>query len=169
MKIHKAPDPEKLHVFAQSLRLWLLDVCVWLAEWLNVKLPRDMRMEMRRELARALRETRMLVFLLAVSRMHIPVVTPRTMRPSSAPPGFRLARRGGGGRGYDRGVRLRGRTLGARLRELRDLFDDLGAAVARMLKHLRKRFRGACLCLSAPVDARLRLLAHVAPMGVDSS
>ena len=59
MKIHKAPDPERLHVLAQSLRLWLLDVCVWLAEWLNVKLPRDMRMEMRRELARALRKTRM--------------------------------------------------------------------------------------------------------------
>ena len=169
MKIHKAPDPEKLHVFAQSLRLWLLDVCVWLAEWLGVKLPRDMRMEMRRELARALRETRMLVFLLAVSRMHIPVVTPRTMRPSSAPPGFRLARRGGGGRGYDRGVRLRGRTLGARLRELRDLFDDLGGAVQRMLKHLNARGRGVALVLFAPVCARLRMLAHVMPICVDTS
>ena len=169
MKIHKAPDPEKLHVFAQSLRLWLLDVCVWLAEWLNVKLPRDMRMEMRRELARALKETRMLVFLLAVSRMHIPVVTPRTMRPPSAPPGFRLARRGGGGRGYDRGVRLRGRTLAARLRELRDLFDNLGDAVRVMLKHLRRRYRGACLCLSAPVCARLRPPTHVSPQCVDTS
>ena len=169
MKIHKAPDPEKLHIVAQSLRLWLLDVCVWLAEWLNLKLPRDMRMEMRRELARALRETRMLVFLLAVSRMSIPVVTPRTARPSSAPPGFRLARRGGGGRGYDRGVRLRGCTLAARLGELRDLFDDLGGAVRLMLKHLRKRFRGACLCVSAPVCARLRPLAHVSPKCVDTS
>ena len=169
MKIHKAPDPEHLHVFAQSLRLWLLDVCVWLAEWLSVKLPREVRMVLRRELARALQETRMLVFLLAVSRMHIPVVTPRIARPPSAPPGFRVTRRGGGGRGYDRGLRLRGRTLGARLRELRDLFDDLGAAVARMLKHLRKRYRGACLCLSAPVGARLRPLAHVVPKCVDSS
>ena len=169
MKIHKGPDPERLHVLAQSLRLWLMDVCVWLAEWLGVKLPRDMRMEMRRELARALRRTRMLVLLLAVSRMHIPVVTPRTMRPASAPPGFRLARRGGGGRGYDRGVRLPGRTLAARLRALRDLFDNLGAAVQRMLKHLRKRWRGACLCLSAPVCECLRPLAHVMPDGVDTS
>ena len=169
MRIHKAPDPERLHVFAQSLRLWLLDVCVWLAEWLNVKLPRDMRMEMRRELAQALKETRMLVFLLAVSRMHIPVVTPRTMRPSSAPPGFRLARRGGGGRGYDRGVRLRGRTLAARLRELRDLFDNLGGAVRRMLRHLRRRYRGACLRVSAPVSARLRPLPRVSPICVDTS
>ena len=169
MKIHKASDPEKLHVFAQSLRLWLLDVCVWLAEWLNVKMPRDMRMDMRRELARALRETRMLVFLLAVSRMHIPVVTPRAERPPSAPPGFRLARRGGDGRGYDRGVRLRGWTLAARLRELRDLFDDLGGAVRVMLKHLRRRYRGACLRVSAPVSECHRPLAHVAPICVDSS
>ena len=169
MKIHKAPDPEKLHLLAQSLRLWLMDVCVWLAEWLGVKLPRDMRMEMRRELARALRRTRMLVLLLAVSRMHIPVVAPRTTRPPSAPPGFRLARRGGGGRGYDRSVRLRGRTLAARLRALRDLFDDLGGAVRLMLKHLHKRYRGAGLCLSAPVCERSRPLAHVSPKCVDTS
>ena len=154
---------------APRYRLWLMDVCVWLAEWLNVKLPRDMRIEMRRELARALRETRMLVLLLAVSRMHIPVVPPRTTRPSSAPPGFRLARRGGGGRGYDRGVRLRGRGLAARLRALRDLFDDLGGAVKRMLKHLRKQDRGACLCLSAPACECSRPLAHVVPKCVDSS
>ena len=146
-----------------------MDVVVWLAEWLNVKLPRDMRMEMRRELTRAHADARLLVFLLAFSRMHVPVMAARIERPESAPTGFRRARMGGEGRVFRRGLRLHGYSIAARLAELRAVFDNLDRAVRRMLRHLRRRGHDAAIVLVAGAAACLRSVADVATMAADTS
>lgn len=170
MQIAKRPDPERLHVLAAALRVWLLDLCVWMAEWLGMRLPRGMRLASRRALATGLRETRLLVFLLAFARLRVPVLVARTMRPLSAPPGFRRARdTGGDARVFTRGLRLTGFSVAARLRALCAIFADLGAAVRRMLKHLRKRWRGPALVMRAAVAAILRALTDKTPRSLDTS
>lgn len=169
MKTRAAPDPERLHVAIAMLRLWLADLCVWLAAWLGVKLPRDLRMELRRDLARTLSQARLVVFLLAFARLKLPALPPATARPLSAPAGCRRARAGGEGRVFRRGLRLEGRTLAARFAALRAVFADLGRAVARMLRHLRRRAPAAAIVLVGAIAERLCGARAAAPAAMDSS
>ena len=170
MQTHKAPDPERLHVLTAGLRAWLMDVVVWLAEWLGVRLPREMKLDLRRELARTLADARLLVFLLAYARLRLPAPVSHASRPLSAPRGCRRARdTGGDGRVFRRGMKLSGFSVAARLRALRDLFDNLGAAIARMRRRLLRRWRGLAIVLVAAAAARAVGVAAPAPAGVDSS
>ena len=169
MKIHKRPDLEKLHIVTAMLRVWLIDVCVWLCRFCNGRPPRFLRLELRRELAEALRDTRMLVFLLAVSRMDIPIGVARIERPLSAPLGCRRAREGGEGRVFRRGVRLRGASIAARFAELRAIFANLGRTVRLVLRYLKRRPRGVAIVLATALAERLCGVADVAATCVDSS
>ena len=170
MKIAKRPDPERLHVLAATLRVWLLDVLVWLGGFLGGTPPRPLRLWLRREIAAALRDTHMLTFLLAFARMTVPVRPARAMRPPSTPPGFARAPMGGGARGFGRAVRLRGLSIPGKLASLRAIFDNLGAVVRKVLRHLRRRrLGGVALLPVAPPASRLAAVAHVAAVGVDTS
>ncbi len=170
MQIHQRPDPERLHVLASRLRLWIADVCVWLAEWFGVQLPRDMRVTLRGDIRTTLAHARVLVRLLAMARWAPTPVRVRTYRPPSASPGFlHTSLFANDGRNIRRAVRLRGRTIAARLAALRDIFDHLGVWARRALKRVNAGPRAPRLVLCW-VDADIvRALARPAVTAVDTS
>jgi hypothetical protein len=167
METRTRTTPEKLNVLAARLKLWLLDVCLWLSEWMGRALPRALRVELRAEIAAALAGVRVLVFLRAVA--HCPPA-PAQHGCAHAPPGFRL--RGvldNDLRNVCRTVKLRGRTIAARLRELRDALDNLDVWIARAVKRLKGGAHGAPFVLCGVSAERLLDLMTAAPAFADSS
>jgi hypothetical protein len=167
MQMHQRPDPERLHVLASRLRFWIADVCVWLAEWFGVALPRDMRMTLRADMRHALAGARVLVLLLAMARWAPTPLRVRTYRPASAPPGFRRTSLfANDGRNIRRAVRLRGRTISARLAALRDILHHLGAWARGALKRVNAGPRAPRLVLCwMRADVVHALAAPAAPSG----
>ncbi len=170
MQIHQRPDPERLHVLASRLRLWIADVWVWLAEWFGVQLPRDMRLTLRADIRTALAHVRVLVLLLAMARWAPPPARIRAYRPPSAPPGFkRTSLLANDGRNIRRAVRLRGRTIVARLAALRDVFDHLGVWARRALKRVDAGPHAPRLVLCWMRTERVACLQTPATAFMDSS
>ncbi len=170
MKTLRRPDPERLHALTARLKLWLLEVCVWLSEWLGRKLPREVRMMMREDMRKALSGARLLVFLLAISRCRDAPLRVLTERPSAAPPGFRRTGAFNNDmRNVSRAVRLRGRTIAARLAELRDVLDNPGAWAQRALKRLLAGPHGARLMLCWMRAARVQTMSVLTPAFADTS
>jgi hypothetical protein len=128
-------------------------VCLWLSEWLGAKLPRPWRIRLRADLRHALRGVRVVVFLLAVAQCDAPKPV-HIERAHGAPRGFRCAGvLNNDLRNVMRMVRLRGRSLAARLAALRDVFDNLEAWVARAARRLMRGAHGARYVLIAAVVA----------------
>ncbi len=169
METHTPTPSDRLHLFAARLKLWLLDVCLWLSEWLGRRVPRAARIMLRQDLREALFGARVVVFLLAISRCGAPKPV-HVERPHAAPPGFRRAGALDNDlRNVKRTVRLRGRTLAARLAEVRAVLDNLDAWAARAVKRLLAGAHGARLLLCVAVADRLLTLPVFAPTFVDSS
>ncbi len=166
----RSPDPERLHVLAAQLRVWALEICVWLAGLVGKRMPRALRIMLREDIREALFGARVLIFLLAVLRRDRTPFMEGTVRLQSTPPGFRRVcddttplRR------VKRAVRLRGRTIRARVAELRDMLGNLDRWVKRMIAHLDVGPHGAGLVLREAIAERLHALGTVAPMFADSS
>jgi hypothetical protein len=169
METRQRTTPEKLNVLAARLKLWLLDLLLWLSEWMGRALPRALRMEMRADIRQALQGTRVIVFLLAMSRCGAAPMHGQR-QPYPPPRGFR--RTGflkSDLRSICRTVRLRGRTIAARLAELRAILDTLDVWIARVRRRLMALPHEARLVLCFALADRLCALTAPAPAFADSS
>ncbi len=151
----RAPDPERLHVLAAQLRVWALEICVWLAGLVGRRMPRAVRIMLREDIREVLFGARLLIFLLAVLRRDRKPFYQRTVHPESAPRGFRRTcddttplRR------VKRAARLRGRTIRARVAELRAMLCNLARWVQRMLAHLERGRMALVWCCAACLPQR---------------
>ncbi len=153
----RPPDPERLHVLAAQLRVWALEICVWLAGLVGRRMPRAVRIMLREDIREVLYGARLLIFLLAVLRRDRTPYWQRTSHPESAPRGFRRARDGATPlRRVKRAIGLHGRTIRARVAELRDMLCNLACWAKRMIAHLERGPHGAGLVLRAVVAEALR-------------
>jgi hypothetical protein len=115
---------------ARELHLWLLEVMAWLMA--RVRPPRFLRLDFQRDIRKARREIRMLIFLSMCSRMTFRVDRPIfTVRPHGIS-GYRR-RRLRLLRAYTRGVRLR------TVRDMRDALRDFDRTVLRAIARLPKK------------------------------
>ncbi|MBT9445337.1 MAG: hypothetical protein IV086_06530 [Hyphomonadaceae bacterium] len=142
-----------LQAHAQSLKLWLLEIAVWLVEAIGLREGRKalhgMRVEARREL-------RQLIFLMMCARMRFRRTEKRRrwMRPPSVPYGFRYAqRRIDMVRLYTRGIALK------TFAEMRRALDDLDAVVLRAIARVPKSISTGRLVITrsggAPAEVTL--------------
>ncbi|MDZ4777214.1 MAG: hypothetical protein SGJ23_10560 [Alphaproteobacteria bacterium] len=115
---------------ARDLHLWLLQVMAWLMA--RVRPPRFLRLDFQRDIRKARREIRMLVFLSMCSRMTFRVDRPVfTVRPHGMR-GYRR-RRLRLLRAYMRGIALR------TVRDMRDALRDFDKTVGRAIARLPKK------------------------------
>ncbi|KAF0181721.1 MAG: hypothetical protein FD160_1561 [Caulobacteraceae bacterium] len=153
MQIFTPVTRTDLQAHAQSLRLWLLEIAVWLLEAIGFREGRialnGMRMEARRELRR-------LIFLMMCARMRFRKAERRRrwVRPPSTPRGFRYAqRRLDMVRLYTRGIALK------TFAEMRRALDDLDAVVTRAIARVPKSISTGRLVITrsggAPADVTL--------------
>ena len=129
MQIRRSlPDTaRKIALFVQSLRLWTLEL---VALWVEMFGGRDGRIALRRKLRQLRRDTRLVFFIAAVSRLTMRAGGGGTRRPRSAPPGAQYRRP------RTRFIRLVTRRI--RLRTL----ADIRAALARFEAHTTRAFAG---------------------------
>jgi hypothetical protein len=132
MQIFTPVTRTDLQACAQSLRLWLMEIAVWLVEAIGFREGRialhDMRIEARREL-------RELIFLMMCARMRFRKGERRRrwLRPPSTPCGARYAlKRIDMARLYTRGIALRS------FAEMRRALDDLDRIVERAIARVPK-------------------------------
>ena len=144
MQIFTPVTRTDLKACAQSLRLWLMEVAVWLAEAIGF---REGRIALNRHRIAARRELRELIFLMMCQRMRFRKADRRGrwMRPPSTPRGFRYARRRiDMVRLYTRGIALK------TFAEMRRALDDLDAIVTRAIARVPKRVCTGRLVICTP-------------------
>ena len=132
MQIFTPVTRTDLKACAQSLKLWLKEIAVWLAEAIGF---REGRIALNRHRVEARRELRELIFLMMCARMRFRKTEKRRrwMRPPSTPRGFRYAhKRTDMVRLYTRGIRLKS------FAEMRRALDDLDAIVTRAIARVPK-------------------------------
>ena len=132
MQIFTPVTRTDLQAHAQSLRLWLLEIAVWLVEAIGF---REGRKALNKHRLEARRELRELIFLMMCQRMRFRKTERRKrwLRPPSTPAGFRYAhRRLDMMRLYTRGVALR------TFAQMRKALDDLERIVARAIARVPK-------------------------------
>jgi hypothetical protein len=132
MQIFTPVTRTDLKACAQSLRLWLMEIAVWMVEAIGFREGRKALLEMRVEARRELRE---LIFLMMCARMRFRRTDRRRrwMRPPSTPAGFRyVQRRIDMVRLYTRGIALK--TFAQMRRALEDLDGIAERAIARVPK-----------------------------------
>jgi hypothetical protein len=132
MQIFTPVTRTDLTACAQSLRLWLMEIAVWLVEAIGFREGRKALHEMRIEARRELRE---LIFLMMCARMRFrkTEIRKRWMRPPSTPRGFRYAhRRIAMVQLYTRGIALK------TFAEMRTALDDLDGIVERAIARVPK-------------------------------
>jgi hypothetical protein len=164
MQIFTPVTRTDLHAHAQSLRLWLLEIAVWLVEAIGFREGRIALHGMRIEARRELRE---LIFLMMCARMRFRKTQRRRrwMRPPSTARGFRYAhRRIDMVRLYTRGIALKG------FAEMRRALDDLDRIVARAIARVPKSMStgGLAICVALAVGAVSAAPAPAA-VGADTS
>ncbi len=166
----RSPDPERLHVLAAQLRVWALEICVWLAGLVGRRMPRALRIMLREDIRDALFGARLLIFLLAMLRRDRTPFYERTLHPPSAPAGFRRVRdHTNPFRRLKRAVRLHGRTIRARVAELRDMLCTLERWVRRVIAQCNAGPHGAGLVLCEAFAETVRDLAFATPLLADTS
>ncbi len=107
-------------------------------------MPRVVRIMLREDIREVLFGARLLIFLLAVLRRDRKPFYQPTSHPQSAPHGFRrVCNDTTPLRRVKRAVRLRGRTIRARVAELREMLCNLARWVQRMRAHLDRGPHGA--------------------------
>jgi hypothetical protein len=152
----------KIDAFAQSLKLWVLELAHWLVMMMD---SRRGRIQLQHLFIEARQDIRVLVALHMGLRLRIHTgrrfSTGHGQR--AAPPGFRVQTR--------RGRRLRLFTRGIALKSLRDMqrvLADLDGVVTRALARLPKRLTRTSLVVVAAMTDALRITAP-APEGADTS
>ena len=151
MQIFTPVTRTDLKACAQSLRLWLLEIAVWLAEAIGF---REGRIALNRHRVEARRELRELIFLMMCARMRFRKTARRArwMRPPSTSRGFRYAYRNlDMVRLYTRGIALKD------FAQMRRALDDLDAVVQRAIARVPKSISTGRLAITRSVGD----LAHV--------
>jgi hypothetical protein len=154
MQIFTPVTRTDLTACAQSLRLWLMEIAVWLVEAVGFREGRIALNEMRIEARHELRE---LIFLMMCARMRFRRTDGRRhwMRPPSTPHGFRYAhRRIDMVRLYTRGIALKSFV------EMRRALDDLESIVARAIARVPKSISAGRLAITRSVGD----LPHASPV-----
>ena len=132
MQIFTPVTRSDLQAHAQSLRLWLMEIAVWLVEAIGF---REGRIALNKHRIEARRELRELIFLMMCARMRFRKTDRRRrwLRPPSTPAGFRYAhRRIDMVRLYTRGTALKS------FAEMRRALDDLDRIVERAMARVPK-------------------------------
>ena len=158
MQIFTPVTHTDLKACAQSLRLWLMEIAVWLAEAIGF---REGRIALNRHRIEARREVRELIFLMMCQRMRFRKTERRKrwMRPPSTPQGFRYAqRRLDMVRLYTRGITLKS------FAQMRRVLDDLDEVVTRAIARVPKGVTTGRLVVTRSVGD----LAHVLPSRADA-
>ena len=154
-KTSPLPDIARLDRIAQSLRLWVLELMAFVAAQFGF--------DVRKDIAAACADAKLLVAAYAV---HI--ARPADPLPSERPWGARRGLRYAGShrrvRHFMRGVKVRS------LKGLRLLLENMGAAIARMVKRLgRARVRRRLVAVAFVAEA-CRCAVHVRTCeGADTS
>ncbi|MBT9447273.1 MAG: hypothetical protein IV086_16355 [Hyphomonadaceae bacterium] len=153
MQIFTPVTRTDLQACAQSLRLWLMEIAVWLVEAIGF---REGRIALNRHRIEARRELRELIFLMMCARMRFRKGKRRKrwLRPPSTPRGFRyVQRRIDMVRLYTRGIALSSFT------QMRRALDDLDEIVERAIARVPKSITTGKLILTrsggAPAAVRL--------------
>ena len=144
MQIFTPVTRTDLQAHAQSLRLWLLEIAVWLVEAIGF---REGRIALNKHRLEARRELRELIFLMMCARMRFRKTERRRrwMRPPSTPRGFRYAlRRIDMVRLYTRGIALK------TFAEMRRALDNLDAVVRCAIARVPKAMSTGVLAICAP-------------------
>ena len=164
MQIFTPVTRTDLQAHAQSLRLWLLEIAVWLVEAIGL---REGRIALNRHRIEARRELRDLIFLMMCARMRFRKTERRRrwMRPPSTPCGFRYAqRRMDMVRLYTRGIALKS------FAEMRRALDDLDAVVRRAIARVPKAMSTGGLAICAPPrEETVSAAPAPATLGADTS
>jgi hypothetical protein len=145
MQIFTPVTRTDLQAHAQSLRLWLLEIAVWMVEAIGFREGRKALHGMRLEARRELRE---LIFLMMCAQMRFRKTEwrRRWLRPPSPPRGFRYAhRRLDMVRLYTRGIALKG------FAEMRRALDHLHAIVERAIARVPKSMTTGKLVIAGSV------------------
>jgi hypothetical protein len=153
MQIFSPVTRTDLQAHAQSLRLWLMEIAVWLVEAIGF---REGRIALNRHRVEARRELRELIFLMMCARMRFRKEERRRrwMRPPSAPRGFSYRRmRIDMVRLYTRGIALKG------FAQMRRVLDDLDAVVERAIGRVPKSITTGRLVLTRSGGAPAAVLA----------
>ena len=159
MQIFTPVTRSDLQAHAQSLRLWLLEIAVWLVEAIGF---REGRIALNRHRLEARRELRELIFLMMCQRMRFRKTERRRrwIRPPSIPAGFRYAhRRIDMVRLYTRGIALK------TFAEMRRTLDDLDAAVTRAIARVPKSISTGRLIVTRSGGAPAAVLSSKADVG----
>ena len=163
MQIFSPVTRTDLKAHAQSLRLWLLEIAVWLVEAIGF---REGRIALNRHRIEARRELRQLIFLMMCARMRFRKTDTRRrwMRPPSAPRGFRYAfRRIDMVRLYTRGIALKD------FAEMRRALDDLDTVVTRAIARVPKSVSTGRLVIVASMPVLHFITPTPAAEGADTS
>mgnify|MGYP000921062308 CR=1 FL=1 len=147
---------------ARDLHLWLLQIMAWLMA--RVPAPRFLKLDFQRDLRKARREIRMLIFLSMCSRMTFRVDRQRiTIRPHGIV-GYKR-RRLRLLHAYTRGIRLR------TVRDMRDALRDFDRTVLRALARFPKKgaVQGAVVTVTAVMIALCTNAPAPAAEGADTS
>ena len=143
MQIFTPVTRSDLQAQAQSLKLWLMEIAVWLVEAIGF---REGRIALNKHRLEARRELRQLIFLMMCQRMRFrkTELRKRWLRPPSIPAGFRYAhKRIDMVRLYTRGIALK------TFAEMRRALDDLDGIVARAIARVPKGVSTGRLAISA--------------------
>ncbi|MBT9444974.1 MAG: hypothetical protein IV086_04675 [Hyphomonadaceae bacterium] len=158
------PHRASIEAFAQSLRLWLLELAVWLVALMD---SRAGRIQLQHLMIEARQDIRVLIALNMGLRLRIHtgrrVATGHGQR--SAPPGFAVQTRTG------RRLRLFTRSIALKtIRDMQRALADLDGVVTCALARLPVRITRTSIVMAAAVAAVLRfpVTAH-APKGADTS
>ncbi|KAF0187264.1 MAG: hypothetical protein FD160_22 [Caulobacteraceae bacterium] len=158
------PHRASIEAFAQSLKLWLLELAVWLVAVME---SRAGRIQLQHLIIEARQDIRVLIALNMGLRLRIH--TGRRSATghgySSAPPGSAVQTRSG------RRLRLFTRSIALKnLRDMQRVIADLDGVVTRALARLPYRITRTSIVMVAPnADALRSTNAAPAPEGPDTS
>ncbi|KAF0186625.1 MAG: hypothetical protein FD124_282 [Alphaproteobacteria bacterium] len=158
------PHRASIEAFAQSLKLWLLELAMWLVALMD---SRAGRIQLQHLIIEARQDIRVLIALKMGLRLRIH--TGRRSATgygySSAPPGFAVQTRTG------RRLRLFTRSIALKnLRDMQRVIADLEAIVTRALARLPYRItRTSIVMVAAVADVLRSTTAAPAPEGADTS
>jgi hypothetical protein len=158
------PHRARIEAFAQSLRLWVLELAHWLVMMMK---SRAGRIQFQHLIIEARQDVRVLIALQMGLRLRIH--TGRRCATgygqSTAPPGFAVQTRTG------RRLRLFTRRLALRnIRDMQRVLADIDAVVTRALARLPHRLtRASIVMVAAVADALCIATLTPAPEGADTS